>query len=62
MSSLQDRVHDYLRHNNESFVEDVPRSVAIEDMLESLRAAEETLRVAQAKVDKIKADIAKLES
>jgi hypothetical protein len=62
LSNLQDRVHDYLRNSNENFVEDVPRSVAIEDMLKSLRAAEESLRVAQARVDKIKADIAKLES
>jgi hypothetical protein len=59
---LQQRVQDYLRHSNTDFVEDVPRSVAVEDMLHLLRDAEEALRVAQARVDKIRADIARLES
>ena len=62
MSNLHDRVCDYLRDSSPVYVEDVPRSAVVEDMMQMLSAAEDALQVAQARVDKIKADLAKIEA
>ena len=62
MSNLNDRVCDYLRDSNPVYVEDVPRSAVVEDMMQMLSAAEEALQAAQARVDKLRADLAKIEA
>ena len=62
MSSLQERVHDLLRDTKPEIVESVPRSVVMDDLMDLLRDAEDALNTAQARVDKIKADIAKIEN
>jgi hypothetical protein len=60
--SLDSRVNDYLRGKPATFAIDESEDVAIEVIFDQLRQAEESLKSAQQRVDRLKWELAKAKS
>ena len=61
-NSLQQRVNDYLREKTSTYVVQESNDEAIADIFTSLKKAERDLKAAQDRVDRLKWELARVQS